>query len=278
VSSRSASPTGGPTVPDRARRSPGDGDDYRRPPSGSLFGAVTALLVFLLLVLGLVLLDDTDGDVAVEPALTGAPVATDQPPPAEEVTPTPEPEIDPTGIPPAEPTDRPPTDADAAMFASTYEPPGARDPQSVTVDITGGGSSEVVVVSIAGELVRLDVAVWTGQRYEVAFTDSGGPAEEITGFTVRDVTGDGVREIVTAQQAERRSLSLWGWDGTAFARQTARGGCWDGSHVYGVDGAEVDDGELVATCDPLLLDLEPGTRHVYVWDGQAWSFDRVEGA
>jgi hypothetical protein len=268
-------------VPERrGRRARDDEDDYRRPPSGAFFGAVTAVLVFLLLVLGLVLLGDTDQEGDVEPALTGAPVlGTPTPTPTpDDAVPSPEPEMDPTGIPPAEPTDRPPTDADAATFASTYEPPGGRDTQSVTVDITGDDSSEIVVVSIVGEVVRVDVAVWTGQRYEVVFTDQGGPAEEITGFTVRDVTGDRSREIVTTQTADRRSLAIWGWDGTAFVRQTARGGCWDGSHVYGVDGAEVDDGELIATCDATLLeDLAPGTRHVYLWDGQSWTFDRQEG-
>jgi hypothetical protein len=268
-------------VPDgRGRRGRDiDEDDYRRPPSGAIFGSVTAVLVFLLLVLGLVLLGDTEREGAVEPALTGEPVPTTPTPTPADPTPTPTPEVDPTGLPPAEPTERPPTDADAATFASTYEPPGGQDPQSVTVDITGDGTSEVVVVSIAGGVVRLDVAVWTGQRYEVAFTDQGGPAEEITTFTVRDVTGDRIREILTEQRGDgRRSLALWGWDSTAFVRQAARGGCWDGSHVYGVDGAEVTDGELVATCDATLLaDLAPGTRHTYLWDGQFWVFDEQEG-
>jgi hypothetical protein len=266
-------------VPEARRRRSRDidEDDYRRPPSGALFGAVTAVLVFLLLVLGLLLLGDDERDTAVEPPLTGEPVETSPTPPPGEPSPSPEPEEEPTAIAPVEPTDRPATDADAATFASTYDPPGGRDTQSVTVDVTNDGTNEVVVVSIAGNAVRLDVAVWNGQRYEVVFTDQGGPAEEITGFTVRDVTGSGTREIITTQANDRRSLAIWGWDGTAFVPQVASGGCWDGTHVYGVDGAEVDDGELVATCDPELLDIVRGTRDVDVWDGQAWSFDRTEG-
>jgi hypothetical protein len=40
----------------------------------------------------------------------------------------------------------------------------------------------------------------------------------------------------------------------------------------GFAGAEVEDGELRATCDPATgEEVAPGAAVTYTWDGQAWT-------
>ncbi len=178
---------------------------------------------------------------------------------------------------PPTPAPREPTEADAAAFAASFEPPRAEQVEMVIVDLDQDDRSEVVVASIVDGVARIDVARWDGEGYEVAFTGRGGPAEVIEEFAVRDVTGDGTREIVVQQRApERRSLGLWGVTDEGIARQEAHGGCWDGSHVFGVQGAEVASGELIATCDPERGEVPPGGSQRYVWDGEAWNAELAE--
>jgi hypothetical protein len=248
----------------------------RRPSAiGTIIGVLSGVLVFLLIVLGILLLGG-DGEEPDEPDVVASPVPDDE----EEPTPTPTPEPTPTPTPEPTPADREPGDADAAAFASDYQPPGARDVESVTVDVTGDGRPEVVVTSIANNTTRVDVAVWNGEAYEVAFTDQGGEADEITRFTVSDVTGDERREIITIQAfgQDGESLSIWAWDGEELARQPAEGGCWDGSHTYGVVGVDLrrEEREIAATCDAAPLPTAAWPSDVYVWDGDAWTYDRTE--
>ena len=170
------------------------------------------------------------------------------------------------------PAPREPTEADAVAFAAGFDPPRGREVEMVIVDLEGDGRSEVVVASIVDEVVRIDVAQWDGEEYGVAFSGLGGPAVVIDELAVRDVTGDGTREIVVQQSTpQRRSLALWGATDEGIARQEARGGCWDGEHVFGHTGAEVAGKELVATCDPSRDEVPPGGSERYLWDGQAWN-------
>lgn len=262
-------------------------DERRRGPGGVIIGVLAGVLVFLLAVLVFVLRSQP-GD---EDDLAGRPVATGSPTPpaatapatgASTPTPTPTalPTATPTPTPTPTPTEREPTDADAAAFSSGYEPPGATDAQAVTVDLNADGRPEVVVVSLAGGVTRLDVAAWDGRSYEVAFTDQGGPAQQLEDFTVTDFNDDDVPEIVTRQStgSEGRSVSLWGWDGEAFARQNAVGGCWDGSHTYGIVGVELARGQIVATCDASPLPAATWPSDVYEWDGEAWNYARTREA
>lgn len=276
---------------------PPERDPGARPRSGltgTVAGVLAGVLVFLLIVLGLLWFggedDDPEPPIAASP-LTPTPSPTASPSPA--ATPTPEGTATPTSAPtPAQTTapeqttpeatptatEREPTDADAAAFTAAFEPPGAGAVESVTVDATGDGRNEVVVTSITQDVVRVDVATWSGSAYEVTFSDQGGQADEIERFAVRDVNGDDVREIVTVQAFgdDGQSLSLWGWDGEAFARQEGRGGCWDGSHTYGIVGAEVDDGQVRASCDDSPLPQAAWSTDVYTWEDGAWTHTDTE--
>lgn len=254
--------------------------------AGALVGVLAGMLAFLVVVLLVVrwgedqrgragsveiLAEPTDAAVPADATVPTAPASATQP--AEAV-----PEAaDATPAPASGATDREPTDADAAAFIAAYEPPGGRDVEAVAVDLDDDGRSEVVVASVAGDVVRLDVAVWDTSTYVVAHTDQGGPAEELVSFEVRDLTGDGVRDILTAQVApERESIALWGWDEETLVRHVASGGCWDGSHVYGDTGAEVIGREIHASCPPIPDEVPLGTRHVYVWNGEAWTHEGTE--
>lgn len=247
--------------------------------AGTLAGVLGGVLTFLVIVLGLLWFGHDWGDEAAEPPLTASPLRTTPPPASPTPTPMPAPTPTPTPTPATpEPTEREPTDADAAAFTSAFEPPGGRDVESVTVDMTGDGQPEIVVVSVAEDAVRLDVATWTGTAYDVAFSDAGGPADTVERFTVRDLTGNGTRDIATVQMIgqDRESMALWGWDGEQFVRHEARGGCWDGSHVYGIVGVAMADGELAATCDGSPEPVGAWPTDVYVWEDGAWRYDRTE--
>lgn len=280
--------------PPDPRATPPERDPAARSRSGlttTVAGVLAGVLVFLLIVLGLLWFGGEDAEPEqpitaspLTPSPTPTPTSTAPTTPAASPTPaqtpTPEQTPTPTPTPEATPTDaeREPTDADAAEFTARFQPPGATAVESVTVDATGDGRNEIVVASITQDVVRLDVATWTGSAYEVTFSDQGGQADEIERFSVRDVNGDDVREIVTVQNTgeEGQSLSLWGWDGEAFARQEARGGCWDGSHTYGIVGAEVDDGRLRATCDDSPLPQAAWSTDVYTWEDGAWTYSDTE--
>lgn len=247
----------------------------RRGGPAALGGVLAGLLAFLVVVL-LVVRWGEDQPRAAPPVDLGAGPATESP----DVPASPPPTDTSAPVSPVpDPTDREPTDDDAAAFTASYEPPGGREVEAVTVDLDGDERPEVVVASVAGDVVRLDVAVWDQHAYAVAHTDQGGPAESILDFSVRDVTGDDAREIVTVQVGDegRESLAIWGWSEGELVRMTAVSGCWDGSHVYGHTGADIIAGEIVATCPPVPDEVPAGTRDVYAWDGQAWRYDRTEG-
>lgn len=259
--------------------------EERRGPLGIIIGVLAGVLVFLVAVLAIVLSARSDDDgLAGQPETTASPTSpagtaapTPNPTPTATTTPTPTPTATPTPTPRTTPTDREPTDADAAAFSTSYEPPGATDAQAVTVDANADGRPEVVVVSLAGGLTRLDVAAWDGQAYEVVFTDQGGPAQRLEDFTVTDVNDDDVPEIVTRQAtgSEGASLSLWAWNGEEFARQSAVGGCWDGSHTYGIVGVDLARGQIAATCDASPLPAAAWPSDVYEWDSDAWTYART---
>lgn len=239
-------------------------------------GIAAAVVVFLLLLVALLVFgeDEDVADLEPTPTATATPTPGPTPTPTIPASPTPPPAPSPT------PTVREPTDSDAGGFVAAFEPPNAEGLESVTADVTGDGTREIVFVSRSQGVVRLDVARWDGRAYRITFTDRGGEADEIADFVVADLNGSGTRDILTRQTVgeEGESVSLWGYDGEAIARQVAQGGCWDGSHTYGVVGAEIDDGELVATCDDSPLPRSAWSRDVYVWDddAHAWAYERTE--
>ncbi|MEX2100436.1 MAG: hypothetical protein WEB19_03385 [Acidimicrobiia bacterium] len=238
----------------------------------TIVGVVAALL---LVAVAFVRFQGGD-DPVMEPPLTASPVP-ESPTPTATGTASPE-ATDATASPaetasPGEP--REPTDSDAAAFASSYTPPGSQSVDFVAVDLTGDERKEIVFASLSGDRSRVDIAAWDGEEYEIVFIGEGGSADELDRFFVRDFTGDGYREVVTVQSsgAQGQSLAVWGYDGTKFAPQRARGGCWDGSHVYGIVGATISEGRIEASCDGSPLPTAAWPSDVYAWDGQAWSYE-----
>lgn len=258
------------------------------PAAVAVGGAAVLLLVVLV---GFGLLRSGDDEPAEVPSLVASPVTAT--PTVEPTTPTPSPSPT-TSSPTPEPSPtgaRTPNDADAAAFAEQYrnEQLGGRA-DSVIVDVDGNGDDEIVFASLASGSVRVDVAVWQGTRYEAVFFDQGGAGDRLDDLVVTDFTGDGLREIVTRQSAgsDGASLSIWGLppidegdapipDPADYGRQVAVGGCWDGSHTFGIRGAEIRMGEITATCDGSPLPTAAWPSDVYVWRDGAWQHDRTEG-
>lgn len=260
-----------------------------RGPSGILIGILAGILVFLLLVWALIQFGGPEDEIAVEPTLTGSPVPGLTPTPTLALTATPTPTTGPA--PTATPTPTPsataeptPTEgsqrdpaAAAEAFAEGYEPPGAEIQMTLIDDLDDDDVSEVLISSVAGDVTRLDVAAWDGEAYTVVATDQGGPADRTGRLVAETFTGDATVSIVVEQSrgAQGASLSLWAWDGRTLVRQEAVGGCWGGSHTYGVVGAHVEDGELTATCDGSPLPTAAWPSDIYLWDGDAWAYDRT---
>ncbi|MGH3926623.1 MAG: hypothetical protein ACRDTT_27810, partial [Pseudonocardiaceae bacterium] len=79
-----------------------------------------------------------------------------------------------------------------------------------------------------------------------------------------------VPEIIVTQRADQReSVSIWGWDGTAYVPQVARGGCANGRSTFGVSGAEVGVGRIVATCAASRKSLYTWSRRSKAWVPEA---------
>lgn len=280
-----------PIGPDDDRTRPLEPQDQPRPldAMGSLPGRLSAeradrartalmlgVIALLLLVVVLLLMNRQGGDPTVSPSPSISPTQE----PTETASPTEEPTE--TASPTEEPTDEPrePTDQDAAEFSAAYRPQGAQAVQSVTADVDDDGQKEVVFASIHSDSARIDIARWTGREYQVVYTGQGGGAERLEDFKVADYTGDGTREIVTTQSvgAQGQSLSIWGWNGQAFAPQRASGGCWDGSHTFGIVGASIQPGRIRATCDGSPLPTAAWPSDVYAWDAArgGWVYDFTE--
>lgn len=236
-------------------------------------GSALALLIVVLL------LADRGGDPTVLGSPTPSETVSEQASPTEEASPTATASAteETQGDEPREPSDQ-----DAAAFSESFRPQGAQAIQSVTADVDGDGAKEVVFASIHDDGARIDVARWDGREYQVVYTSQGGAAERIDDFRVADYTGDDTREIVTVQSvgAQGQSLSVWGWNGQAFAPQRASGGCWNGSHTFGVTGASIQRGRIRATCDGSPLPTAAWPSDVYVWDaeGGGWVYEGSEEA
>lgn len=172
------------------------------------------------------------------------------------------------------PGPREPTVGEAAEFAASYQPPGATAKRMVAANANVDGGREIVFVSIIDGASRMEVAAWDGREYQIVGRGRGGPATEIVDLAVRDATRDRVREIIVTQRnGQSRSVSIWGWDGARYAPQVAVGGCADGRNTFGVNGAQVGVGTIIATCDA----SPEGPRSVYIWNSRAkaWVYDKT---
>lgn len=240
---------------------------------GGVLGLVVVAVVGLVIALGM----RGGADVELVAPLTGTPVASASPVQTATATTTVTaavPTTSPSGVTPTRPTatptgPRPPTDADAAAYAAQAAPAEATASQTFVADLNGDEVSEVVLASIVGGFTRLDIASWTGTAYAPTFTGEGGAAEVLDHLSVRDINGSPEsQEIVTTQSigTQGRSISVWGWDGSAYVPHRAVDGCWDGSHTYGIVGATLADQRITATCDGSPLPQPAWPSDIYGWD------------
>ena len=221
--------------------------------------------------------DDDAPEVALEseeptPSETAAPSETPtEAPTTEPPSETPSPSETPTEEPTA--AGRQPTSSDVAAFAEANGPAD----KTATGDVTGDGTDEVVLARIRDESTLIIVGLWDGSEFQRVLRDEGGSAETIERLEIRDYNGVEGGEIVTEQVVGEagRSISVWGSDGSGVARQNGKGGCWDGFHTYGVNGARIESGRISATCDASALPGEAQTRDIYRWRGDRWTYNRT---
>ena len=208
------------------------------------------------------------------PGVSESPPATTPPSPSESAPPS-EPPSEPAESETAAPQQAQPTDADVAAFMQAHGPAD----HTATGDILGDSTDEVVVASVRNNTVVIIVGMWDGDAYSPTFRDGGGPAQRVTSLSVADRNGVPGAEIVTEQRAgtEGRSISVWGPTDGDLRPQEAKGGCWDGFHTYGIAGATLADGQIIATCDGSPDPPDTWGSDVYVWRKGRWTYIRTEG-
>lgn len=238
---------------------------------------VAALILAAFVVFGGEVFEDSAEPLASETEATQAPTE-----PAQETElPATEPaEPEATIVASPEPVASQPSTGDMSAFLRSYEAEHGSGYRSVRADVDRDGVDEVVLARVTDELVHIDVAAWDSAEYAVVFTDEGAPAERLDDFYVRELNGTATMEIVTSQSAGDfgRSVSLWGMEDDEYTRQEASGGCWDGSHTYGITGATVEPGRITATCDGSPDPREVWPADVYEWTRLGWTYVRTEEA
>ena len=148
--------------------------------------------------------------------------------------------------------------------------------KSAVGDVTGDGVDEAVLASVRNNAVSIVVGTWDGEAYQRTFTDAAGPAQRITRVRIEDLNGKPGAEIVTEQASgtQGRSISIWGRGRGGVQRQTAKGGCWDGSSTYGIAGATVANGRISATCDGSPEPESSWSSDIYEWRKGRWTYVR----
>lgn len=195
---------------------------------------------------------------------------------------TPSPSPSPSPSPTPSPTPRQATSADAAGYLRDASPDGVHDVDGVALDVDDDGTLEVVLHGVRDDRGWVGVAAWDGVRYGLVARGRGGPATRVVDLRVADVTADEVLEVVLEVAGEgTASLALWSLPSADRLRPLrARGGCHDGSHVYGVVGASLvvgrdEDGPLdvMASCDDSPLPVADWSTQRWRWDGGAFVAD-----
>jgi hypothetical protein len=104
----------------------------------------------------------------------------------------------------------------------------------------------------------------------------GAVADDLVELSVEDVTGDGRPDIHTKQWVgvNGESVSLWSFTNGSLRAMTANGGCWDGEDTFGVVGAEVDPGLVLAICEEDPLPPYLWSTAVYRWVDGMWTFQQ----
>src|SRR5690606_30492404 len=124
---------------------------------------------------------------------------------------------------------------------------------------------------VSAALVRNTVEVTVeryvgGEQWEEVTTAMGAVADDLVGLWVRDVTGDDRPEVYTKQWVGvyGESVTLWSYADGRLQSMTASGGCWDGGNTFGVVGALVRRGQVVAICEEDELPTALWPTDVYV--------------
>ena len=211
--------------------------------------------------------------------------------PASEPSPTPPAPTEAPSEPPPFEGSEPPTPAPRNTVTEPAMLPGPEDVEryidsngpadhTATGDVISGDTTdEVVIAWVRNDTSHILVGTWNGLAYETVFEDDGASADRVDGLDLQDYNGEPGAEIVTLESVGEAgaSLSIWGFDGKEIARQVAEGGCWDGFHHFGITGATIEPGEIVATCDGSPVGGEEAPSDVYEWTGGAWTHVRTTG-
>ena len=245
-----------------------DPQESRTAPAGPVIAVIAVVILVVLVALWL----NRGGDEEAEVAATPEPTTGETADPTETAAATEAPPADPTEEATAAPDE--PTEQDVATFAEANGPAE----HTATGDVDGDGEDEVVVARVRNETTHIVVGRWDGSSYQAFFSDDGGSAQRVDGLQLQDYNGEPGAEIVTLESVGEAgaSLSIWGPAGDGIERQVAEGGCWNGFHHYGISGATIEPGEIVATCDGSPLPPEAWTSDVYEWSDGAWTYVRSD--
>jgi hypothetical protein len=219
-----------------------------------------------------------------------APGGTATPPPAgatppdervsEDITPdgdaTPQPDEPDEPVVPASPLDDPDR-VPALVVTST-----PLDVHTVISDLDGDGVEERVWAALVRNSVRVRVHRDVNGRWAEPADDAsavGAVADDLVELSVEDVTGDGRPDIHTKQWVgvNGESVSLWSFNDGRLRAMTASGGCWDGEDTFGVVGARVDPGQVLAICEENPLPPYLWSTAVYRWVDRMWTFQQRVG-
>ncbi len=177
-----------------------------------------------------------------------------------------------------------PTSSDAAAFVASSALEDLTGVEHVVVDLDDDTWPEVVATGISDRVGVLRVAWWTADGYEVLAEDLAGSGRDVTDLRAADVNADGHTELLVAVEGDGLgSLAVWAVPRRgAVARLAADGGCHDGSHVYGVTRARLQEQAegppaIVADCDESPLPVADWGEQRWVWQDGAYRFEEPDG-
>jgi hypothetical protein len=157
------------------------------------------------------------------------------------------------------------------------------DIHTVIIDLDGDGVEERVWAALVSNSVHVrvqrdDDGSWADPTD--AASAVGAVADDLVELSVEDVTGDGRLDIHAKQWVgvNGESVSLWSFTNGRLRAMTASGGCWDGEDTFGMVGARVDPGQVLAICEESPLPPYLWSTAVYRWVDGMWTFQQRVGA
>lgn len=211
------------------------------------------------------------------PRPSPSPASEDGPEPSPEPTVESDDAADTAAGTPRPPANSGPSPADAAAFVASDALADLDDVEHVVVDVDGDTTDEVVATGLRDRTGQVRVAWWTDDGYEVFAADQAGPGRAISDLRVADVNQDDRVELLVEVEGEGlQSLAVWSVTGRGrLLRLEAVGGCHDGTHVFGVTTARLQQGgdgppAIVADCDESPLPVADWSEDRWVWQGGAY--------